>query len=288
MNFEERRAELKEKADRALENVPFDGTPEPLRGAMRYSLLSPGKRLRASLCLAAASAAGGTEEDALPFAVALEMVHAYSLIHDDLPAMDNDTLRRGKPTNHVVYGEAMAILAGDALLNAAFETVLTVPGERAGRAALKLAVAAGSTGMVAGQALDISLEGTAPEKEKVFAIHLGKTAALITAAVETGMIMAGCDEKLLACGREYGRHLGLAFQITDDLLDLSGSEQELGKHAGKDEQEGKMTWPACVGKEQAQRDAAEHIAAAVAALEPLGERAFYLRETALGTLGRKQ
>ena len=287
--FDEQLARYRDMTENALRELPFDGTPDTLREAMRYSLLSPGKRLRASLCLAACEAVSGSPDAALPFALSLEMIHAYSLIHDDLPAMDNDTLRRGLPTNHVVYGEAMAILAGDALLNAAFENALQVPGERARRALSALSRASGSRGMVAGQALDILAEGTEPKKRKVVEIHRGKTAALITAAVETGLILGGCDEETLRAGQEYGLHLGLAFQITDDLLDLAGDEKLLGKHTGKDEQENKMTWPACVGKEQAERDAEEHARLAAEAAGKIGNGgSAFLAEMAQRTLKRKK
>lgn len=283
MNTAEQMAVYKKIADEALDAEQFPLVPQPLRDAMRYSLLSPGKRLRAALCMAACEAAGGTVEQALPFAKAIEMIHAYSLIHDDLPAMDNDTLRRGLPTNHVVYGEAMAILAGDALLNRAFETIAAVKGERAYRALGALAVAAGSEGMIAGQALDVSLEGTQPDSETVLKIHTGKTAALITAAVEMGLVVAGAEENVIEAGRCYGYHLGLAFQIVDDLLDLTGDEAQLGKHTGKDVAEGKLTWPACVGREQAYQDAKEHLRAAAEALNCLQERGAFLRELA-GTM----
>ena len=273
---------------RALEAQPFSGAPEPLRGAMRYSLLAGGKRLRGVLCLASCEMAGGCAQDALPFACALEMIHAYSLIHDDLPAMDNDTLRRGKPTNHVVWGEAVAILAGDGLLTHAFEIMSASPHPNALGALREVAKAAGVSGMLAGQTLDVTLEGEAPTKEIVQRIHLGKTAALMTAPVTAGLMLAGAAPESLAAGRAFGQHLGLAFQIVDDLLDVEGSAALMGKTPGKDEKEGKLTWPACVGVKQAHLDAKAHIEKAVQALKPFGDQAWFLRELALSSLHRAQ
>lgn len=286
MNFAEQLQYYKQMADDALQRESFEGTPDTLCQAMRYSLLSPGKRLRACLCLAACEMGGGEAATALPFAEAVEMIHAYSLIHDDLPAMDNDTLRRGLPTNHVVYGEAMAILAGDALQSAAYEKITSVPGENAYRALAVLAKASGCRGMVAGQALDMQNEGTEPDKRTVEAIHAGKTAALITASVEMGLIMSGCREECVLAGRQYGHYLGMAFQIVDDLLDMTGDEKLLGKHPGKDEQSGKITWPACVGAEQAFLDAKAYIDQAVRALDVFKNKAEFLQTLAKETLQR--
>ena len=269
-----------------LDALPMAGAPEPLRGAMRYSLLSGGKRLRGCLLLAACEMAGGDVSSALPFAAALEMIHAYSLIHDDLPAMDNDTLRRGKPTNHVVYGEAVAILAGDGLLTHAFELMASSSHPAAFRALGEIARAAGVGGMLAGQTLDVTLEGTAPSQSVVQRIHAGKTAALLTAPLTAGLILAGAEDGLVEAGRQYGYHLGMAFQIVDDLLDLEGDPALMGKTLGKDQAEGKITWPACVGVEQARRDAESHIQSAADALAPFGPRADFLRELAFATLRR--
>lgn len=288
MNFDEQLTAYKNQVEAALNALPMENAPEPLKSAMRYSLLSGGKRLRGCLTLAACEAAGGNAADALPFACAVEMIHAYSLIHDDLPAMDNDTLRRGKPTNHVVYGEAVAILAGDGLLTHAFEVMAASRHPMAFRALGELAQAAGVGGMLRGQTLDVTLEGTAPAIGTVRDIHLGKTAALLTAPVTAGLILAGADEALLNAGRAYGTHLGLAFQIVDDLLDIEGDAALLGKSTGKDMQEGKLTWPACVGVPQARQDAESHIAAAVEALAPFGEKADFLRALARATLHRVQ
>lgn len=288
MNGMEQMKYFKDRLEQYMAALPMDGAPERLRDAMRYSLLSGGKRLRGCLLLMSSAMVGGSEQDALPFAAALEMIHAYSLIHDDLPAMDNDTLRRGKPTNHVVYGEAMAILAGDGLLTHAFEIMAASPHPRAFRALGEIARAAGVGGMLAGQTLDVTMEGTAPEKSLVAQIHRGKTAALLTAPVTVGLILGGAAEAEIEAGRAFGLHLGIAFQIVDDLLDLEGDPALMGKTLGKDQQEGKLTWPACVGVPQARRDAESHIDAAVLALSPFGEKADSLRELALSTLTRTQ
>ena len=288
MNEGETLEGYKQQVEAALNALPMDGAPPPLREAMRYSLLSGGKRLRGCLLLAACRMAGGNVQDALPFAAAVEMIHAYSLIHDDLPAMDNDTLRRGKPTNHVIYGEAMAILAGDGLLTHAFEVMARSAHPRAFRALGEIAAAAGVGGMLAGQTLDVTLAGSPPEKPLVEQIHRGKTAALITAPVCAGMILAGAEDRLIQAGRAYGFHLGMAFQIVDDLLDLEGDPSLMGKTLGKDEQEGKLTWVACVGAAQARLDAQTHIRAAQAALAPFGDKAEFLRSLAFSTLHRVQ
>ena len=289
MNTNETLQGYKDRLEAYLDALPFSGAPDKLREAMRYSLLGGGKRLRGCLLLASYAMGGGqAEESAMPFAAALEMIHAYSLIHDDLPAMDNDTLRRGKPTNHVKFGEAVAILAGDALLTYAFEVMAASAHPRAFRALGEIARAAGVGGMLAGQTLDVTLEGSRPEKAKVEKIHEGKTAALLTAPVTAGLILAGADEQAIEAGRRYGFHLGMAFQIVDDLLDVEGDPALMGKTLGKDAEEGKMTWPACVGAAQARQDAAAHIEAASAALALFGEKADFLRALAFSTLHRVQ
>ena len=259
---------------------------------MRYSLLLPGKRIRPVLLLAAYHLVRDDWQSALPFACALEMIHTYSLIHDDLPAMDDDALRRGKPTNHLVFGENMAILAGDGLLNMAYETMLSAPvtAERpteAVRAMHEIAVRAGVSGMIAGQTLDVKLEGHAPTKESVRYIHLHKTADLLTAPVVAGLMLAGASEEQLNAARTYGRGIGLAFQIIDDLLDLEGDVALLGKETGMDAQRGKMTWPSVCGVVQARRDAAQAVEDAVNAMKVFGSRADFLTELARKTLARQ-
>ncbi len=266
--------------------------PETLKKAMLYSLEAGGKRLRSVLLLAAYGLLREDVSLAVPYACALEMIHTYSLIHDDLPAMDNDDLRRGQPTNHKVFGEAVAILAGDGLLNAAYELMLHTAakaGDLAGlRAAEAIAGRAGVTGMIAGQTLDVTLEGTEPTLEKVSYIHAHKTADLLMAPMEAGLLLAGATEEQLAAGRSYGYHVGLAFQMVDDLLDLEGDPVLLGKNVGMDATLGKLTWPACVGVEQTSREAAEHIAQAVASLSIYEEKANFLKALAQSTLTRVQ
>ena len=212
--------------------------PEQLLKAMKYSLEAGGKRLRPVMLLAACEMAGGDTETALPFACAIEMIHTYSLIHDDLPAMDNDDLRRGKPTNHKVFGEDLAILAGDGLLNAAAElmarTALRLADSRGIRALEIIMRHAGVTGMIAGQSIDVTSEGMKPEEDRVRYIHEHKTADLLEAPVEAGLVLAGAGDREICAGHEYARHLGLAFQMTDDLLDVTGTAEKLGKHPGKD------------------------------------------------------
>lgn len=277
----------------AVERNPAEGIPpQPLRSAMYYSLLLPGKRLRPTLLLAAYHLIKADWESVIPFACALEMIHTYSLVHDDLPAMDDDALRRGKPTNHRVYGEDMAILAGDGLLNMAYETMLDAsftqehPAE-AVRAMREIATRAGVRGMVAGQTLDVKLEGKEPSLESVRYIHLHKTADLLTAPVVAGLMLAGANEEQLKAARTYGRGIGVAFQIVDDLLDLEGDVAALGKETGMDAQRGKMTWPAVRGVEQARLDAQKAVDEAVAAIQIFGESGKKLSKLALESLVRK-
>ena len=266
--------------------------PAKLFEAMDYSLSAGGKRLRPVLLLAACETLGGDVSEALPFACALEMIHTYSLIHDDLPAMDNDDLRRGRPTNHKVYGEAMAILAGDGLLSAAAELVLRAAvrmGDMRGtRAAEAILRRAGVTGMVAGQVMDVTGEGTEPTHDKVDYIHRHKTADLLTAPIEAGFLLAGADEAQVALGCEYGLRLGLAFQMVDDVLDVEGETAVLGKTIGKDAAAGKLTWVAVHGVEQTRADAAEQVRLAVAALENLPGETNFLKALAQSTLDRVQ
>ncbi len=261
---------------------------EPLVQAMRYSLLAGGKRLRPVLLLSAYAVFGQDLSQPLPFAAGLEMIHTYSLIHDDLPCMDDDALRRGLPTNHVVFGEAMALLAGDALLNLAFEQMSASGHPRAIKALHAIAKRCGSLGMIAGQTADISLSHQAPDREKARYIHLHKTADLFTAALEAGLILANAPLPALNAGERYARHLGIAFQIVDDLLDLRGDVGVLGKETHKDQELGKITWPSLVGEAQSQQDAKAEIALAVQAAEELEGPAGFLGELALKTLNRVQ
>ena len=266
--------------------------PEKLFEAMDYSLSAGGKRLRPVLLLAACDTLDGNLEEALPFACALEMIHTYSLIHDDLPAMDNDDLRRGRPTNHKVYGEGMAILAGDGLLSAAMELMLRSAvrmGDLRGVCAAEaIARRAGVTGMVAGQVMDVTGEGSEPTLEKVDYIHRHKTADLLTAPIEAGFILAGADDAAVAAGCEYGVNLGLAFQMVDDLLDVEGDAATLGKTPGKDAAEGKLTWVAVKGIENTRKDAAQAVERAVFALENVPVETNFLKTLAQSTLNRVQ
>lgn len=247
---------------------PEDQHPSELYRAMRYSAFGGGKRLRPALCFAAAAAFGAGEQRFWPLACALEFVHTYSLIHDDLPALDNDEYRRGRPTNHRVFGEAMALLAGDALLTLAFETVLWAPVASAVTVRLvsELAVASGGLGMVAGQAADMLGEGRVLGAEQLRFIHNRKTGALLRAAVRMGAIAAGGSDGALDALSGYAERIGLAFQIVDDILDVTGSAGVLGKHTGMDAAHGKSTYPALIGLEESRREVGRLTAEAVTLL----------------------
>ena len=247
--------------------------PSPLWEAMSYSLEAGGKRIRPALLLAACETAGGDSGEALPFACALEMIHTYSLIHDDLPAMDNDDLRRGQPTNHKVFGENVAILAGDGLLNAAAElmaaSAVKMRNQRGIRAMEIIMRHAGVTGMIAGQSEDVTSEGQEPREDIIRYIHEHKTADLLEAAVEAGLALAGAGEEEISIGHDYALHLGYAFQMTDDLLDVTGSADKLGKSTGKDQEQNKMTWVALRGVEGTAEDAHREIELAKETLKGL-------------------
>jgi geranylgeranyl diphosphate synthase type II len=263
--------------------------PARLAAAMRYSVLSGGKRLRPLLCLMAAEACGGDAEAALPAACALELVHTYSLIHDDLPAMDDDDLRRGRPTCHKAFDEATAILAGDALLTLAFEIVATQtrPAEAALSCVRVLAEAAGASGMVGGQMADLEAEGRrGGSADELEAIHRRKTGALLRAPLRMGAIVAGADANCRAALDHYGRAVGLAFQIVDDLLDVEGDEAKLGKRIHKDFELGKWTYPGFLGVEGSRHRARQLADEAVAALAPLGAGGDRLRALPLDLLER--
>jgi geranylgeranyl diphosphate synthase type II len=248
------------KIERALEHyLPSEKTnPATIHKAMRYSLFAGGKRLRPILCLAAAEAAGGKIENALPLACALECIHTYSLVHDDLPSMDNDDFRRGRPTCHKVFGEGIAVLAGDALLTIAFEIVSTTkPTRRYNMSALlrEVAVAAGSRKLIAGQVADLEAEGKKVDRSQLRYIHENKTAAILTSSVRLGAMSANATEKELAAMTRFGRALGLAFQIIDDILDVTQTTEQLGKSAGKDIAAKKATYPAVIGLEKSRDEA---------------------------------
>ena len=268
---------------RALERrlaaaLPRTAVPERLHAAMRYAALAPGKRVRPLLLLATCAAVGGAWRRALPAAVAIECVHAFSLVHDDLPAMDDDDFRRGRPTTHRRFGEGLAILAGDALLALAFEHMarLTdgdVPAARALASTRALARACGSRELMGGQALDLAAEGRPVGRADVRAIHARKTGALLSAALEIGARIGGAGEARVARLARAGRSLGVAFQIHDDLLNRGSSLRVLGKRGGTDEARGKATWPRAVGEARARRDAARLLAGVEAEVGRLGAAA---------------
>lgn len=271
--------------------------PKILRDSMTYSLSAGGKRIRPILCIAAYETcvkdSRANIEDILPYACAIEFIHTYSLIHDDLPAMDNDDLRRGKPTNHKVFGEGMAILAGDGLLTEAFyllsnntnyarfssDTILKIIRE--------IAMAVGVHGMVGGQAQDLLSEDTEPDEETLSFIHIHKTAALITASVRIGGMLADCSENELVGLTKYGENIGLAFQVIDDILDVEGETEVIGKPKGSDEKKKKMTYPRLYGIEKSKERAMELIAGAINSLNVFDEKAEPLRAIARYLLNRK-
>lgn len=270
-------AKLKNRIEAALDESLGPEKPEILREAMRYSLLAGGKRLRPILCLAACELSGSDTEKAIPTAVALEMIHTMSLIHDDLPSMDNDDLRRGRPTNHKVYGDAIAILAGDALLTRAFEMVSIrtsgVPAERLLKVVGELSLVSGAPGLVGGQVVDLESEGKEVDLETLEYIHLHKTGALLKACVICGALIGGADEELIKALRIYARGIGLAFQIIDDILDVTSSSEVLGKTAGKDLVADKTTYPKLLGLDESRKRANQLIIEAKGVLEPWKDKA---------------
>ena len=257
--------------------------PATIHKAMRYSLFAGGKRMRPALCLAAAAACGGREADALPLACAVECIHTYSLIHDDLPAMDNDDFRRGKPTNHKVFGEGIAVLAGDALLTQAFEIAAQAKGwpRYPNRdLILEIAKASGSLQLVAGQVADLEGEGKKLSVDELRYIHERKTSALLRCSVRLGGMSANCTTAQLKALTDFGYHVGLAFQVIDDILDVTQTSEQLGKTAGKDVAEQKATYPAIVGLEKSRKIAAQLTAKAFAALKVFKGRAVALEALA--------
>lgn len=238
------------------EHMPEEkGYQKTIFEAMNYSLKAGGKRLRPILTLEACRIVGGNEEDAIPFAIAIEMIHTYSLIHDDLPALDNDDLRRGRPTNHKVYGDAMAILAGDGLLNYAFEIMLSssIGKENPAKylnAINEIAKSSGVYGMIGGQVVDIESEDKKIEMEKLDFIHLNKTAAIIVGCMRAGAIIGDATEEQLENITKYATNIGLSFQIADDILDITGDESKLGKKVGSDIDNNKSTYPSLIGLEK--------------------------------------
>ena len=265
--------------------------PATIHRALRYSLLAGGKRLRPLLCCAASEACGGTARRALPAACAVEMIHAYSLIHDDLPCMDDDDLRRGKPTSHKMFGEGIAVLAGDALLTEAFAVLATAqPRARYHGSDLvtELARAAGSRGLIAGQVADLEAEGRQPSEPALYFIHAAKTGMLLRASLKLGAMCAGGTKAQVAALDRFGFALGLAFQIQDDILDATQSAQKLGKTAGKDAAAGKMTFPALFGLEKSRALAEQWTSEAIASLKSFGPRGETLRALAADLLQRER
>lgn len=290
---------LKEKkayVDAALQKYAPSpqGPASRLMEAMRYSLFADGKRLRPILCIAGCEAVDGAPERVLPVACALEFIHAYSLIHDDLPLMDDDDVRRGQPTNHKVFGDAVALLAGDALLTEAFHLMAgpdqasLIPAPRITQAIQLIAEAAGFDGMVGGQAVDILSEHKPADLDLVNYMHTHKTGALITASVVSGALLAGADDLRLKAMESYGSHIGLAFQISDDILDIEGDARAMGKNTGADQVKGKMTYPAVLGMAAAKKIESELIQKAILALKPFDHKADPLRQIAQYIIERKR
>jgi len=274
-----------------LQNSQQDQT---INKAMEYSLMAGGKRIRPVLCLAATEAVGGNPNDALTAACAMELIHTYSLIHDDLPAMDNDKLRRGKPTCHVAFDEATAVLAGDALLTMAFEILASVPFEKTDQAAKWLqiiriiAVAAGSRGMIQGQMLDIAAEGRRLNVSELESMHTLKTGALIVASLQCGALLADADKDQLRFLKTYAGYIGLAFQVADDILNVEGNPEVMGKAVGTDRLNKKNTYPSLLGLDASKQFAQKLIRQALQALEIFDNKADPLRALATYIIERKR
>ena len=285
MNLRDYLAVQQHLVDAELDRLtpPETTPPATIHRAMRYSLFAGGKRIRPVLCLEAARTVAGEVEGAVTADCPLELIHTYSLIHDDLPALDNDDYRRGKLTNHKVFGDAMAILAGDALLTLAFQVLaeLPAPADRKVRLMAELATASGTVGgMIGGQVADLEGEGKPPDAALLESIHRAKTGALLRASLRMGAIYAGATDAQYAALSCYGEHIGLAFQIVDDILDVEESSEALGKTAGKDAAQHKITFPAVYGLEVSRTMAEAECARAHQVLEPFGERAARLHELA--------
>lgn len=287
MNFKE---ELKNRVvnieDLLNEYMPkVEGYQNNIFDSMNYSLKAGGKRLRPILTLEACKLVGGNEKDAYPFAVAIEMIHTYSLIHDDLPALDNDDLRRGRKTNHKVYGEAMAILAGDGLLNYAYEIMLRESlskgePEKYLKAINEIAKASGIYGMIGGQVVDIESEGKSIDMEKLDFIHMNKTAAIIIGCMRAGAIIGGASEEELENVTKYAKNIGLSFQIVDDILDIVGDEAKLGKKVGSDIDNEKSTYPSLIGLEKSKETANKLISEAKMSIDYINKDSEFLNNLA--------
>ncbi|HUI53842.1 MAG TPA: farnesyl diphosphate synthase [Bryobacteraceae bacterium] len=292
MNLREYLAQQRQLVDVELDRlVPPETTPpETIHRAMRYSLFAGGKRIRPILCMEAAHAVGGPLDGVAQCACSLELIHTYSLIHDDLPALDNDDYRRGTLTNHKVFGDAMAILAGDALLTIAFQVLAQLPlaDDRKTRLVAELSIASGTVGgMIGGQVADLEGEGKPPNAQLLETIHRAKTGALLRASLRLGAIYAGASDEQYTALSCYGEHIGLAFQIIDDILDVEESSEALGKTAGKDAAQHKITFPAVYGLDTSRRMAEEECVRAHQVIEPFGGRAARLHELADMIVHRK-
>lgn len=260
-----------------------EGYQQTIMKAMNYSLKAGGKRLRPILTLESCKIVGGKEEDAIPFAMAIEMIHTYSLIHDDLPALDNDDLRRGKPTNHKVFGDGMATLAGDALLNYAFEVMLSSSINKKDsnkylKAINEVAKHAGIYGMIGGQVVDVESENKIIDKDKLDFIHLNKTAAMIVGCMRAGAIIGGATEEELEKVTKYGKNIGLSFQIVDDILDITGDEEKLGKPIGSDIENHKSTYPSLLGLEKSREIARQLIEEGKSSIDGLSSEIDFLNQ----------
>ena len=290
---------LQEKEDivnKALDTLlpKEDEFPQRLHKAMRYSVFAGGKRIRPILAIAAAEVFGKTAANVINIACAIELIHTYSLIHDDLPAIDNDDLRRGLPTNHKVFGEAIALLAGDALLTKAFQ-IMSQPSAVSGQQSAlilksihEIAKAAGSTGMVGGQVVDIESEGKEVAFPVLEYIHIHKTGELILASVKAGAILAGAENKELETITRYGEAIGLAFQIADDIIDVEGNKEDVGKNIGGDAKKGKVTYPSILGVDESRKRARELVDMAITALKDFDRKAEPLREIARYIVERRK
>ncbi|MDD5475422.1 MAG: polyprenyl synthetase family protein [Syntrophales bacterium] len=279
--LDSRKKVVDDALDRYLPST--DSYPKVIFEAARYSLFAGGKRIRPVLCMAAAETCGGRVEDVLPCACALEMIHTYSLIHDDLPAMDDDVLRRGKPTSHVVFGEGIAVLAGDALLTDAFR-ILASEGDASNvnprdllSVIQEIGIAAGFFGMIGGQTVDLNSEGKDVDYETLRYIHMHKTGALIKASMRSGAILSGAAQKKLSALTAYGESIGLLFQIVDDILNVEGDASIMGKETGSDTARKKATYPSIVGLELARKRAAELVKEALSSIDSFDDRAEPLR-----------
>ena len=286
--FEERIIEVNKTLEKYIEEK--ECPQSTIYTAMNYSISAGGKRIRPVIMIACAELVGGDALSVMPFACALEMIHTYSLIHDDLPCMDNDDLRRGKPTNHKVFGEAMAVLAGDALLNCAFETMLKnteVSPNMTLAAMSEIATASGADGMIGGQVIDIESEGKTIDAVTLMTMHLHKTAALIMAAAKVGALLGGGSREDLSLMEEFARYLGIAFQIKDDILDVTGNEESLGKKTGVDGLLEKSTFVSIYGMDQSQNLLNDYTQKAIDVLTKYGEKAEFLIELSKFLLSRE-